>query len=354
MFEKKKPQLISINSDLIPKWDINTMNEELQKQIFVHLNNHFGKILPHYNVGSPIIDKKDANCKMAEILLSQLGVKTYQSNEHCKRDCNTKYTPKFINNYLNLHCNQQSAVVDHMATITKSQPFSSFLISDILSEPSQLEIKPEYPENIPNNYHNSFVVRRTKSSIEKREDNLFLEREIFNKSDNLSHNSKCQSEPIGNLSPSASFLKTPNQKNSLDELFKLTSNTISEMKYKDDDNDSQKIKNVEPSTRRKRRKCRTAFSSDQINQLERRFLYQKYLTPHDRDQIAKTLQLSNTQVITWFQNRRAKLKRDIEEIKTELSTMKNDSILPIAPNSSVILQNIENVLFSMKKRKYCN
>jgi homeobox protein LBX len=63
---------------------------------------------------------------------------------------------------------------------------------------------------------------------------------------------------------------------------------------------------------KKKRKSRTAFTNHQIFELEKRFLYQKYLSPADRDEIALSLGLTNAQVITWFQNRRAKLKRDME------------------------------------------
>lgn len=73
---------------------------------------------------------------------------------------------------------------------------------------------------------------------------------------------------------------------------------------------------------KKRRKSRTAFSNHQIYELEKRFLYQKYLTPADRDEIAQQLALTNAQVITWFQNRRAKLKRDLEELKQDMSAAK--------------------------------
>ncbi|XP_020716329.1 homeobox protein HMX3 isoform X2 [Ceratitis capitata] len=69
---------------------------------------------------------------------------------------------------------------------------------------------------------------------------------------------------------------------------------------------------------KKKRKSRTAFTNHQIFELEKRFLYQKYLSPADRDEIAASLGLSNAQVITWFQNRRAKLKRDMEELKKDV------------------------------------
>lgn len=51
-------------------------------------------------------------------------------------------------------------------------------------------------------------------------------------------------------------------------------------------------------------------------------MYQKYLSPADRDEIASSLGLSNAQVITWFQNRRAKLKRDMEELKKDVESAK--------------------------------
>jgi homeobox protein LBX len=49
---------------------------------------------------------------------------------------------------------------------------------------------------------------------------------------------------------------------------------------------------------KKKRKSRTAFTNHQIFELEKRFLYQKYLSPADRDEIAAALGLSNAQVGT--------------------------------------------------------
>lgn len=80
-----------------------------------------------------------------------------------------------------------------------------------------------------------------------------------------------------------------------------------------------KILPSKPATKKARRKARTCFTNQQIYELERRFLYQKYLSPQDRDELSELLNLSNAQVITWFQNRRAKLKRDIEEMRNDLA-----------------------------------
>lgn len=60
---------------------------------------------------------------------------------------------------------------------------------------------------------------------------------------------------------------------------------------------------------KKPRKARTAFSDLQLKALERQFDRQKYLTVQDRTDLAQRLGLSDTQVKTWYQNRRTKWKR---------------------------------------------
>ena len=59
----------------------------------------------------------------------------------------------------------------------------------------------------------------------------------------------------------------------------------------------------------KQRRRRTAFTSQQLLELEREFQTKKYLTVEERSQIASGLKLSDVQVKIWFQNRRAKWKR---------------------------------------------
>ncbi|KAL2774095.1 transcription factor LBX2 isoform 2, partial [Daubentonia madagascariensis] len=73
---------------------------------------------------------------------------------------------------------------------------------------------------------------------------------------------------------------------------------------------------------RKRRKSRTAFTAQQVLELERRFVFQKYLAPSERDGLATQLGLANAQVVTWFQNRRAKLKRDVEEMRADVASLR--------------------------------
>ncbi|XP_044269787.1 homeobox protein Hox-A4-like [Tribolium madens] len=109
----------------------------------------------------------------------------------------------------------------------------------------------------------------------------------------------------------------------LDALFQMTSKTF-DSSSGETSADAQSHLNLFNGRQqpKKKRKSRTAFTNHQIFELEKRFLYQKYLSPADRDEIASSLGLTNAQVITWFQNRRAKLKRDMEELKKDVESAK--------------------------------
>ncbi|XP_033882762.1 homeobox protein vent1-like [Acipenser ruthenus] len=62
------------------------------------------------------------------------------------------------------------------------------------------------------------------------------------------------------------------------------------------------------------RRMRTKFTSEQIHKLEKTFSKHKYLGVSERLKVAAKLHLSETQVKTWFQNRRMKLKREVQDL----------------------------------------
>ena len=74
--------------------------------------------------------------------------------------------------------------------------------------------------------------------------------------------------------------------------------------------------NVFPKKRRRpmrKKKKRPLFSPHQIQTMEKEFAKQRYVTEDKRAQLASEVNLTETQVKTWFQNRRTKWKKETRD-----------------------------------------
>lgn len=73
--------------------------------------------------------------------------------------------------------------------------------------------------------------------------------------------------------------------------------------------DSQQTVSESLSDVNKKKKARTTFTGRQIFELEKQFEIKKYLSSSERSAMAKILNVTETQVKIWFQNRRTKWKK---------------------------------------------
>ena len=101
------------------------------------------------------------------------------------------------------------------------------------------------------------------------------------------------------------------------------------------------VKGVTPYLRRRRhvrkRKQRPLFTQHQVQAMEQAFNRNRYVSEETRAELASTLSLTETQVKTWFQNRRTKWRKEArDEMETALMNRRwrNDADEQSLPSSS--------------------
>ncbi|KAL3865017.1 hypothetical protein ACJMK2_006650 [Sinanodonta woodiana] len=86
-----------------------------------------------------------------------------------------------------------------------------------------------------------------------------------------------------------------------------------------DSSETVSSKTASNDMKSKKKKTRTVFSRSQVYQLENAFDMKRYLSSAERSGLAARLNLSETQIKIWFQNRRNKWKRQINGEMDEIS-----------------------------------
>ncbi|CAF0808219.1 unnamed protein product [Brachionus calyciflorus] len=161
--------------------------------------------------------------------------------------------------------------------------------------------------------------RHRKKKVKNQLTNVKVKKEkvLITKTNQSSSCSSNSSFSLASPSQQNSFLNSMGSKSKENEIYDMDSDNndddVENANYEDDEtlnndfNEDDNSDNESNSSHSKR--PRTAFTSSQLQRLKHEFEKCKYLTGEKRQYLANELNLNESQIKIWFQNKRAKIKK---------------------------------------------
>jgi DNA-binding transcriptional regulator YiaG len=132
------------------------------------------------------------------------------------------------------------------------------------------------------------------------------------------------------IEPNRSVIEKKPLKFSIDAILGLSGGKACQQPIKEQavDNEhkeaTKKRKQTSNSNQINNKRMRTIFTQEQLDALEVEFMRQQYMVGSERSYLANTLNLTESQVKIWFQNRRIKWRKALEGNSTSSNKADND------------------------------
>uniref|UniRef100_A0A915I909 Homeobox domain-containing protein n=1 Tax=Romanomermis culicivorax TaxID=13658 RepID=A0A915I909_ROMCU len=241
------------------------------------------------NLASPTANNESSSSTAAnpKLRTATISTKSYTAKENQQNDDNNNNNPKTVSSSDKEATtnNNSSNKTDNGKISNNNNKARSFRITDILSEN-----KPPPPSTTAMKFHAATILHSQPPPVH------------FYMADHRLTLGSCRDV----------------EEDDVDRKSVDSNNTNMDDDDADDDDDARSQKTTDSSSNnahagggksKKARKARTAFTDLQLQTLEKSFERQKYLSVQDRMELAAKLNLTDTQVKTWYQNRRTKWKR---------------------------------------------